>query len=162
VDLGALPFADGAFDRVLCANALQQVPGEGLRRACVHELSRVALPAGLVVLTVHSWSVPKRRAGWPKEGPARGPSGAVRYIYRFEPGEFRALLASALRVEVVRGAGLPLPYRWKLSWLSRRLEPWLGRLQGSARWGHLLVGVGRPEPAAGRRAANPRRPGATA
>lgn len=150
-DLGALPFADGTFDRVLCANALQQVPGEGLRRACVRELARVARPGGRVVVTVHGWSVPKRRAGWPKEGPARGPSGAVRYIYRSEPGEFRDLLASALRVEAVRGAGLPLPYRWKLSWLSRRLERVLSRLAAGAAWGHMLVGVGRREaPAAGR------------
>jgi SAM-dependent methyltransferase len=142
-DLAALPFAAGTFDRVLCGNALQQIPGGDLRRACVGELARVARPGGRVVVTVHGWSVPKRRAGWPKEGPARGPSGAVRYIYRFGSREFRRLLGSALRVEAVRGAGLPLPYRWKLSWLSRRLEPLLARLPGSARWGHLLVGVGR-------------------
>jgi SAM-dependent methyltransferase len=141
-DLGALPLAGGAFDRVLCANALQQIPGEELRRACVRELARVARPGARIVVTAHSWSVPKRRAGWPKEGPAGGPSGAVRYIYRSEPDEFRALLASALRVEAVRGAGLPLPYRWKLSWLSRQLEPVLSRFAAGAAWGHMLVGVG--------------------
>jgi SAM-dependent methyltransferase len=144
-DLGALPLAGGAFDRVLCANAIQQMPDEGLRRACVGELARVARPGGRVVVTAHGWSVPKRRAGWPKEGPARGPSGPVRYIYRFAPEEFRGLLASALRVEAVRGAGLPLPYRWKLSWLSRRAERVLSRLPAAAAWGNMLVGVGRRE-----------------
>jgi len=114
------------------------------------------------VVTAHSWSVPKRAAGWAKEGPAGGPSGAVRYIYRLEAGEFRALLGAALRVEAVRGAGLPLPYRWKLSWLSRRLEPLLGQLPGSARWGHMLVGVGRPSPAAGGPGSGGRRRGAGA
>src|SRR5262249_3203295 len=34
-DLAALPFAAGAFDRVLCANAVQHVPGGALRGACV-------------------------------------------------------------------------------------------------------------------------------
>jgi SAM-dependent methyltransferase len=149
-DLGALPLPSGAFDGVLCANALQHVPGQGLRRACVRELARVARPGGRVVVTAHGLSVPKQAAGWAKEGPAGGPSGAVRYIYRLGAGEFRALLGVALRVEAVRGAGLPLPYRWKLSGLSRRLEPLLGRLPGSAPWGHLLVGVGRPPPRPGR------------
>jgi SAM-dependent methyltransferase len=148
-DLAALPFATGAFHGVLCANAVQQMPEEGLRRACVRELARVAQPGGRVVVTAHGWSVPKRRAGWPREGPARGPSGPVRYIYRFAPEEFRALLASALRVEAVRGAGLPLPYRWKLSWLSRWAERLLSRLPASAAWGNMLVGVGqRKRPAA--------------
>jgi ubiquinone/menaquinone biosynthesis C-methylase UbiE/uncharacterized protein YbaR (Trm112 family) len=147
-DLAALPFAEGAFDRVLCANAIQQMPEDGLRRACVGELARVARPGGRVVVTAHSWSVPKRRAGWPREGSARGPSGPVHYLYRFLAQEFRGVLASALRVEAVRGAGLPLPYRWKLSWLSRRLEHALSRLAASAAWGNMLVGVGRKEAAA--------------
>jgi hypothetical protein len=128
---------------VLCANALQHVPGAGLRRACVAELARVVRPGGRVVVTAHSWSLPKRRAGWPKEGPAGGLSGAVRYIYRSEPAEFRALLASALHVEAVCGAGLPLPYRWKLSGLSRCLERVLSPFAAAAWWGHMLVGVGR-------------------
>jgi SAM-dependent methyltransferase len=147
-DIGALPFAAGTFDRVLCANALQQLAGDDLRRACVGELARVARPGGRVVVTVHSWSVPKRRAGWPKEGPAGGLSGGVRYIYRSQPAEFRELLASALRVEAVRGAGLALPYRWKLSRLSRCLERVLSRFAAAASWGHMLVGVGRRESAA--------------
>jgi SAM-dependent methyltransferase len=144
-DLAALPFPTGTFDAVLCANAVQQMPEERLRQACVAELTRVARPAGRVVVTVHGWSVLKRRAGWPREGPARGPSGPVRYLYRFLPGEFRALLASALRVEAVRGAGLPLPYRWKLSCLSRWLERAFSRLAASAAWGNMLVGVGQKE-----------------
>jgi SAM-dependent methyltransferase len=144
-DLGALPFADGTFDRVLCANAIQHMPDEGLRQAWVRELARVARPGGRVVVTAHGWSVPKRWAAWPKEGAARGPSGPVRYIYRFEPAEFGALLGSALRVDAVRGAGLPLPYRRKLSWLSRGAERVLSRLPASAAWGNLLVGVARRE-----------------
>lgn len=138
-DLAALPFADGAFDRVLCANALQHVPGEDRRRRCLVELGRVARAGARLVVTAHNFSFPKRRAGWPKEGPAGGHSGPVRFIHRFQPAELRGLLPAALVVERVRGAGLPLPYRWKLSPLSRRLERWLRRTPASVAWGNMLV-----------------------
>jgi SAM-dependent methyltransferase len=142
-DLTALPFAAGVFDRVLCANALQHLPQEGLRRESVRELARVAAPGARVVVTANNYSRPRRRAGWRKEGPAKGPSGSVQYVYRHDPPEFQGLLASALRVDGVYGAGLPLPYRFKLSWLSRRLERVLRRFRASADWGNLVVGVAR-------------------
>jgi SAM-dependent methyltransferase len=143
-DLTSLPFATGVFDRVLCANALQHIPGLELRQRCIQELARVVRPKGTVVVTTHNFSLPKQRAGWRKEGSARGPSGDVQYIYRHEAAEFHTLLASAMCVDRVRGAGLPLWYRWKLSGLSRLLERWLlARLPVSAHWGHMLVGTGR-------------------
>ncbi len=140
-NLLALPFADKTFDRVVCANAIQHIPGEELRRQCVHELSRVTRPGGRVVITAHNLSIPKRRAGWPKEGRAGSLSGGVRYIYRYEPAEFRATLASALVVERITGAGLPLLYRWKLSSLSGTLERFLSRFAASSAWGNMLVAV---------------------
>lgn len=141
-DLQALPFAAGTFGKVLCANALQHLPDEAARRRCVAELARVARPGARVAVTAHNFSIPKRRKGWPKEGSAGSQSGAVRYIYRYDAAEFRDLLASSLNVERVTGAGLPLPYRFKLTPLSRRLERFLRRFPASARWGHMLVGVG--------------------
>src|SRR5262245_23027836 len=141
-DLQALPFAAGTFGKVLCANAIQHLPDDASRRRCVGELGRVTRRGGRVVVTAHNFSVPKRRKGWPKEGSAGSLSGAVQYIYRYDAAEFRDLLASALEVERVGGAGLPLPYRFKLTPLSRRLERFLRRLRLSARWGHMLVGVG--------------------
>ncbi len=143
-DLTRLPFATGFFDRVLCANALQHIPGTRLRQACIQELARVVRPGGTVVVTTHNYSLPKQRAAWQKEGSARGPSGEVQYIYRYEAAEFHTLLSSALRVNRVRGAGLPLWYRWKLSGVSGLLERWLlCRLPFSAQWAHMLVGTGR-------------------
>jgi SAM-dependent methyltransferase len=142
-DLTALPFADGAFDRVLCANALQHLPDAALRRAAFEELGRVVRPGGQVVVTVHNYSRRKRRAGWPKESEAKGNSGPVQYIYRFDAAEFRDLLACRLHVERVCGIGLPLPYRLKLSWLSRGLERLLSRCAASAAWGNMLLGVAR-------------------
>jgi SAM-dependent methyltransferase len=142
-DLRALPVADGVFDRVLCANALQHLPDPAGRRAAVAELCRVVRPGGWVVVSVHNYSVHKRRAGWPKEGPAKGNSGPVQYLYRYDVEEFRDLLASRLQVERVCGIGLPLPYRLKLSWLSCGLERFLSRFGASAPWGNLLLGIGR-------------------
>lgn len=141
-DLQALPFAAGTFGKVLCANAIQHLPDAPSRRRCVRELARVARPCGRVAVTAHNWSIPKRRKGWPKEGSAGSHSGAVQYIYRYDSAEFRELLAAELNVERVVGAGLPLPYRFKLTPLSRRLERLLRRFPASARWGHMLVGVG--------------------
>ncbi len=145
-DLTALPFPPEVFDRVLCANALQQFPEAAARRQVVRELARVAGPGGAVVVTVQNLSIPKKRAGWRKENKARGPSGAVQYNYRYETAEFRDLLATELKVERVRGAGLPLWYRWKLGGVSRGLERYvLSGLPASADWGNMLVGVARKE-----------------
>jgi ubiquinone/menaquinone biosynthesis C-methylase UbiE/uncharacterized protein YbaR (Trm112 family) len=149
-DLTALPFARDAFDKVLCSNTITQLPAEELRAHCLRELVRVARPEGRVIVTAQCLSIPKQRAGWIREGPAKGYSGPIRYLYRYEAAEFRELLATCLQVEGVWGAGLPLPYRLKLSGLSRRLERWLRRFQASAPWGNILVGVGRkPAPSPG-------------
>jgi SAM-dependent methyltransferase len=142
-DLRALPVADGVFDRVLCANALQHLPDPAGRRAAFAELGRVVRPGGRVVVSVHNYSVHKRRAGWPKEGPAKGNSGPVHYLYRYDVEEFRELLGSRLHVEQVCGIGLQLPYRLKLSWLSRGMERLLSRIGASAPWGNLLLGIAR-------------------
>jgi ubiquinone/menaquinone biosynthesis C-methylase UbiE len=140
-DLAHLPFTEAAFDGVLCANTLQHIPTAEQRRRCIDELTRVVRPGGRIVVTAHSFSIPKQRAQWCKEGTAGSPSGSVRYIYRYEAAEFQALLGAGLQVERVFGAGLPLPYRWKLSPLSRVLERSLRRFSASAHWGNLLVGV---------------------
>jgi SAM-dependent methyltransferase len=150
-DLRALPVADGVFDRVLCANALQHLPDPAGRCAAFAELCRVVRPGGRVVLSVHNYSVLKKRAGWPKEGPAKGNSGPVQYLYRYEVKEFRALLAKRLRIERVCGIGLPLPYWLKLSWLSRVLERLLSQFSASAPWGNLLLGIARRPGAAAQR-----------
>lgn len=142
-ELTALPFADATFDKAVCANAIQQLPTDDLRERCVRELARVVRPGGRVVVTAHQYSVPRRRAGWSKEGPAGSHSGAVRYVYRFALAEFVSLLATELDVEGVHGAGFPLPYRWKLSPVSGALERLLWRCQRCAPFADMLVGVGR-------------------
>jgi SAM-dependent methyltransferase len=139
-DVTRLPFAAATFDRALCANTVQHLPTAALRRRCVAELARVTRPGGRVVVTAHQWSLPKRRAGWKKEGRPGG-RGQPPFIHRFEGAEFHDLLAAALAVEGVSGAGFPLPYRYKLAPLSACLEWALQRSGLAAPWAHMLVGV---------------------
>lgn len=137
-DLSALPFPDDAFDRVLCANALQQLAGADARRACVRELVRVLRPEGRLVLTAQQHSVPRRRAGWVKEGPS---GNHVRYIYRFTAAEFRRLLGEEVGEARVRGVCFPLPYRFKLGRASQVAELAWQHLPVGITWADLLIGV---------------------
>ncbi len=141
-DLTRLPFADESFDRVVCANVLQQFPDPAARRRAVSELARVARPGGRIVVTAHAYSVRKRWLGWPVDGPAGGPSGMVRFVHRFTRKEFADLLATALGGVRLTGAMFPLPYRFKLSWLSRVAEMTLRQFPIAAAFGEMLVGVG--------------------
>jgi len=52
----SLPFADGAFDKVLMLEVIEHFPGEGVG-CLLHEIRRVLLPGGRLVL-----STPRRRA----------------------------------------------------------------------------------------------------
>jgi ubiquinone/menaquinone biosynthesis C-methylase UbiE len=138
-DVCHLPFPAKTFDRLICANTLQQLPTWDHRTACVKEFARVVKPGGTVVVTAHNYSVSKRRAGLPKEGPVRSARGDVQYIYRFEAGELRQLLSASLHVDRVTGAGFPLFYSLKLSPLSLLLERALCRAQWSAPRGNMLA-----------------------
>jgi SAM-dependent methyltransferase len=51
-DALALPFADGAFDRVIAAEVLEHVPADA---AAMAELVRVLRPGGTLAVTVPSW-----------------------------------------------------------------------------------------------------------
>jgi SAM-dependent methyltransferase len=139
-DLMHLPFASESFDCVVCANALQQIPGRDNQERVVAELARVTRPGGRVVVTVHAYSVRKRWLGWAQEGSANGHSGPVQFIRRFRVGEFKEVLRSSLEVERVTGAAYPLPYRFKLSPLSRVAEALLSRVPVAAPLGEMLVG----------------------
>lgn len=137
--LTQLPFSDDSFDAVLCANVLQNIEGTDRRERCVRELARVCRPGGRVVVTVHHYSRPRRRAGWRKEGPSGGHSGPIDYIYRFVPAEFRDLLARALAVRRLTGSGFPLPYRFRLGPVARLLECCLTRSAWALSWSSMLV-----------------------
>jgi SAM-dependent methyltransferase len=142
-NLLALPFAARTFSRVLCANAIHHLPASA-REESVRELGRVAQEGARVVVTVNNYSIPKRRAGWSKDGPAGSLSGAVQYIHRFGSLEFHNLLATALDVERIRGAAMPLLYRFGMGTISERLERVLRRFPAGVHWADMLIGVGSP------------------
>ena len=51
-DALALPFPDGAFDRVIAAEVLEHIPPD---RAAMAELARVLRPGGTIAVTVPRW-----------------------------------------------------------------------------------------------------------
>lgn len=60
-DLGALPFADGTFDVVVCIGVIQLIPQV---EPIIAELARVTKPGGvLLVQTLHSGSVQRKLLG---------------------------------------------------------------------------------------------------
>lgn len=134
--------ADLAGDSVLTDPAFA-AEAAATRARCVRELARVVRPGGRLVLTVHQYSIPRRWSGYAREGAAGGHSGAVRFVHRFDPPELAALLADTVRITRLHGAGLPLPYRYKLSGLSRSLERLLRRVRWARPFGTMLVAVGR-------------------
>lgn len=140
-DVTVLPFPDETFDRVLCANTLQQLPDGEHRQRCIAELARVARPGARIVVTTHNYSVGRRKAGWPKDGPAGGHSGRLQYVHRLEVNEFQDLLRSAFVVTSITGAAFTLPYRFKLTPISRRVEWILRRWSCLAAYGGMLIGV---------------------
>jgi ubiquinone/menaquinone biosynthesis C-methylase UbiE len=144
-DLTALPFANGVFDRVLCANTLQHIPDPELRTSAVRSLARVTQRSGRVVVSVHNASLPRWLAGKPKQGPAGSAGQRIQYLYRFNRAEFRGLLADALQVQSLRGAGLGFCYNYKLSGLSRLTENVFSRFGLSTYFGRMLVGVCQPK-----------------
>lgn len=104
-----LPFADGAFDRVVAAEVLEHVADDG---AALAELARVLRPAGTLAVTVPRWF--PEQVCWALADDYHAPAvpdGHVR-IYR------RRQLASRLHTAGVRTTGshhahaLHTPYWW--------------------------------------------------
>ncbi len=102
-----LPFADGAFDRVIAAEVLEHIPADTVALA---ELARVLWPGGVLAVTVPRWG--PELANWALSDEYHTvPGGHVR-IYR------ASVLAARLRdaglAVLGRGYahGLHSPYWW--------------------------------------------------
>jgi SAM-dependent methyltransferase len=119
-----LPFADGAFDRVIVSEVLEHIPDDV---AAIEEVWRVLRPGGTLAVTVPRW-FPERVCWLLSEEYHTNPGGHVR-IYR--ASELRGKLRAA-GFEIVAGHhahALHAPYWWlKCAVGVRREEHVLARL----------------------------------
>jgi SAM-dependent methyltransferase len=108
-DATRLPFADGAFDRVIAAEVLEHIPNDA---AAVAELARVLRPGGTIAVTVPAWLA--ERVCWALSDEYHAPfvPGGHLRIYT-EPGLRVLLRAAGLRPGAShRAHGLHTPYWW--------------------------------------------------
>ena len=92
-DALALPFADGAFDRVICSEVLEHIPED---RAAMAELARVLRPGGTMAITVPRFA--PELVNW-----------ALSDEYHTVPGGHVRIYRRSVLVERLRAAGL-VPY----------------------------------------------------
>jgi SAM-dependent methyltransferase len=106
-DATAMPFPDGAFDRVIAAEVLEHIPGD---QQAMNEIARVLAPGGVAAVTVPSW-LPERICWALSDDYHNVPGGHVRIYTR---AEVEAKLARAgLAVGGHHHAhGLHSPYWW--------------------------------------------------
>lgn len=106
-DVTKLPFADGCFDAVICAEVLEHIPEN---RAAVAEMLRVLKPGGDLVVTVPRF-FPERICWLLSSAYHREPGGHIR-IYK--KAELMALLeeAGASCRGIRYRHGLHAPYWW--------------------------------------------------
>jgi SAM-dependent methyltransferase len=106
-DATAMPFADGAFDRVIAAEVLEHIPGD---QRALHEIARVLRPGGVAAVTVPSW-LPERICWSLSDDYHNVPGGHVRIYTR--PELEAKLRAAGLGVGAHHHAhGLHSPYWW--------------------------------------------------
>ena len=106
-DAAAMPFGDGAFDRVIAAEVFEHILDD---QRAINELARVLRPGGLAAVTVPSW-LPERICWSLSTEYHDVPGGHVRIYTRVE---LEAKLARAgLQVRWHHHAhGLHAPYWW--------------------------------------------------
>jgi SAM-dependent methyltransferase len=106
-DATAMPFADGAFDRVIAAEVLEHIPGD---QRAIREVTRVLRPGGVAAVTVPAW-LPERICWSLSDDYHNVPGGHVRIYTR---AELEAKLrAAGLTVGAHHHAhGLHSPYWW--------------------------------------------------
>jgi len=106
-DATAMPFADGAFDRVIAAEVLEHIPGD---QRALHEIARVLRPGGVAAVTVPSW-LPERICWSLSDDYHNVPGGHVRIYTR--PELEAKLRAAGLDTGGHHHAhGLHSPYWW--------------------------------------------------
>jgi SAM-dependent methyltransferase len=108
-DATRLPFADGAFDRVIAAEVLEHIPAD---EAAMRELARVLRPGGTMAVTVPAWLAESVCWAITEEFHAPFVEGGHVRIYT-EPGLRAALRRAGLQPGAAHHAhALHTPYWW--------------------------------------------------
>jgi SAM-dependent methyltransferase len=106
-DATAMPFPDGAFDRVIAAEVLEHIPAD---QRALAEIARVLRPGGQLAVTVPAW-LPERICWGLSADYHNTPGGHVRIYTRAEMAA--KLTAAGLLVGGHHHAhGLHSPYWW--------------------------------------------------
>ena len=108
-DARRLPFADGAFDRIVAAEILEHIADDG---AAVAELARLLRPGGTLAVTVPSW-LPEKVC-WLLSEDYHAPAVPGGHVRIYSLRRLRALLRSAGLVPAGghRAHALHSPYWW--------------------------------------------------
>jgi SAM-dependent methyltransferase len=108
-DATRLPFADGAFDKVIASEVLEHIPEDG---AAFAELARVLRPGGRLAVTVPAW-LPERIC-WALSEEFHAPFVEGGHVRIYKERELRtALRAVGLRPGAAHHAhALHSPYWW--------------------------------------------------
>jgi SAM-dependent methyltransferase len=106
-DATAMPFADGAFDRVIAAEVLEHIPGD---QRALDEIARVLRPGGVAAVTVPAW-LPERICWRLSDDYHNVPGGHVR-IYTRPELEAKIRAAGLDTGGHHHAHGLHSPYWW--------------------------------------------------
>ena len=108
-DARRLPFADGAFDRIIAAEILEHIVDDG---AAVTELARLLRPGGTLAVTVPAW-LPEKVC-WLLSKDYHAPAVPDGHVRIYSLRRMRALLRSAGLVpgHSHRAHALHAPYWW--------------------------------------------------
>jgi SAM-dependent methyltransferase len=106
-DATAMPFPDGAFDRVIAAEVLEHI---GPDQRAINEIARVLRPGGIAAVTVPSW-LPERICWALSADYHNVPGGHVR-IYTRPELEAKLRLAGLSVGPHHQAHGLHSPYWW--------------------------------------------------
>ncbi|HVU62232.1 MAG TPA: class I SAM-dependent methyltransferase [Mycobacteriales bacterium] len=106
-DILALPFPDGAFDAVVCAEVLEHIPNDERAMA---EIARVVKPGGRVAVTVPRWWPEQLNWALPKEY-QHVPGGHIR-IYRGDQLKARLTESGLVPRSQHHAHALHSPYWW--------------------------------------------------
>ena len=97
-DASYLPVRSGWAARTLSCQMLEHLPTPASRERAVEEMARALRPGGRLVLSAY-WHQPALRGFVPKEGRH---SGEI-YFYRFDKGEFAAMLGKHVELRGLTG-----------------------------------------------------------